>query len=254
MLGGDGGDENFWGYPRFLSTMDYRHWFQFPRLFRRIYAALLRRTVKKRISSGIEIQTIGDWVFERQGPHYSNTVSQLMPDADYSPSTKELYISPPPNCKPHILLKWLRFNEFYGHMQRRLLKVDRASMAHGLEVRIPLLDRSIIDFTNSIKPGLGINHRNPKILLKNCLNNYLPDNLTLKQKQGFSINLANLLRNELKENLEDTLVGSKTIFEGHINGNAVQKIVKGYISNENENSWSVWTLFSLYKFAELHVD
>ncbi|MFL2983032.1 MAG: asparagine synthase (glutamine-hydrolyzing) [Candidatus Neomarinimicrobiota bacterium] len=254
MLGGDGGDENFWGYPRMLSTMDYKNWFQFPRLFRKIYAGILRRALNKRISSGIEIKTIGEWVFERQGPHYSSTVSKLMPDADYSPSTKALYISPPSNCQPHTLLRWLRFNEFYGHMQRRLLKMDRASMAHGLEVRLPLLDRSIIDFANNIKPSLGINHRNPKLLLKNCLNNYLPENLRLRQKQGFSINLTDLLRNELKQDLEDTLVGSKSIFESHINRNVVEKIVNGFIANKNEDSWSVWTLFSLYKFAELHID
>ena len=254
MLGGDGGDEIFWGYPRFLSTMDYRYWFKYPRIFRRAYAAILRRIYKKRISSGIEMKTIGDWVFERQGPNYSHSVRQLIPDSDYSQSTKELYLSPPSNCEPQILLKWLRFNEYYGHMQRRLLKLDRASMAHGLEVRLPLLDRSIIDLTNSINPSLGLNHREPKLLLKKCLSNYLPKNLTLKQKQGFSINLTTLLRKELREDLEDTLIGSKTIFDCHINKNIVQKKLKEFISNNNDNSWSIWTLYSLYKFSKLHIN
>ena len=64
MLGGDGGDENFWGYPRFLSTMDYRHWFKFPVAIRRAYAWMMRRITNKVISSGIEIKSIGDWVLK----------------------------------------------------------------------------------------------------------------------------------------------------------------------------------------------
>ena len=51
-------------------------------------------------------------------------------------------------------------------MQRRLLKMDRASMAHGLEVRLPFLDTRIIDFSNQVTPSLGVEHEEPKILLK----------------------------------------------------------------------------------------
>ena len=254
MLGGDGGDENFWGYPRFLSTMDYRHWFKFPVALRRSYAWMMRRITDKRISSGIEIKSIGDWVFERQGPHFSKTVRKFIPDLNYTRSTGILYESPPPGCDPEVLLRWLRRNEFYGHMQRRLLKVDRASMAHGLEVRLPFLDQEVINFMNGVIPSLGVKHRVPKILLKTCLWKHLPKNLVLNQKQGFSINLNNLLRNELKQNVQGTLIDSKSIFDNHIDKGAVSNQTQNYMSNEHHNGWSIWTLFSLYKFADLHLD
>ena len=71
-------------------------------------------------------------------------------------------------------------------------------MAHGIEVRVPFLDRRIIDFSTLIIPELGISHRNTKYLLKNILKNYIPENFYLKNKQGFSFNLNGLLKNELK--------------------------------------------------------
>ena len=166
ILSGDGGDELFWGYGRFLSTVAVMNWFRYPVLMRRIGAALIRRIKRYRFGSGIEAKTIGNWVFERHGPHYSNQVKELIPDFCFSESTTSLYDSPLPLDGPIKLLKWLRKNEFYGHMQRRLLKMDRASMAHGLEVRLPFLDTRIIDFSNQVTPSLGIEHEEPKILLK----------------------------------------------------------------------------------------
>jgi asparagine synthase (glutamine-hydrolysing) len=139
-------------------------------------------------------------------------------------------------------------------MQRRLLKVDRASMAHGLEVRLPFLDQEVINFMNGVIPSLGVKHRVPKILLKTCLWKHLPKNLVLNQKQGFSINLNNLLRNELKQNVQGTLIDSKSIFDNHIDKGAVSNQTQNYMSNEHHNGWSIWTLFSLYKFADLHLD
>ena len=252
ILSGDGGDELFWGYGRFLSTVAVMNWFRYPVLMRRIGAALIRRIKRYRFGSGIEAKTIGNWVFERHGPHYSNQVKELIPDFCFSESTTSLYDSPLPLDGPIKLLKWLRKNEFYGHMQRRLLKMDRASMAHGLEVRLPFLDTRIIDFSNQVTPSLGVEHEEPKILLKKCLDNYVPNEYILKKKQGFSINLTSLLRNELKEELKDTLIDSDFYLNDIINKNIVRNNVNRFLENKDQNPWQIWTYFALNKFAKLH--
>ena len=235
MLAGDGGDELFWGYPRFLTTMDYKNWFLYPKLFRKLYAAFLRRSFGKRISSGIDNKTIGDWIFQRQGPHYSHIVKEIMPEANFSVTTKTLYTSPNPNSSPITLLKWLRRNEFYGHMQRRLLKVDRASMANSLEVRLPLLDRKLIDFTNIIKPELSITHRIPKYLLKESLKNYIPQSLPLKQKQAFTFNLDTLLRKEIKQDMEESILSGDSFFGNYLDNKIIRKRVSEFNSNKSFN-------------------
>jgi len=251
LLSGDGGDELFWGYPRFLSTIDYQKWFNYPKSIRLLWAGILRR-FGMRISSGIELDNIGEWVFERQSPNWHSDVARMVPNLNHSFSTKALYSSPNPDCSSVDLLMWLRKNEFYGHMQRVLLKVDRASMAHNLEVRVPFLDKRIINFSSYIKPELGIKHRQTKYLLKQVLNKYVPQNYYLNEKRGFSFNLSKLLDTELKENIQDTLMSNNLFGSELIEKNIIHKTVnKFYGQNEIRNEWGLWVLFSLQKWANL---
>ena len=251
LLSGDGGDELFWGYPRFLGTIIYKNWFCFPRHLRLLLAGILRR-MGRRISSGIECYTLGDWALERQSPNYSSEVKRMLPNADVSLSLKKLYKSPQPISKPSILLKWLRKNEFYGHLQRVLLKVDRSSMANSLEVRVPFLDRNIIDFSSKITPELGASHKIPKYLLRETLKNYIPEHLMLDKKQGFSINLSTLLNNELKEEVSDMLNSTDLFPFNTLDLSVVRDKCNQFFTTDNNNPWSIWIIYSLQKFAITH--
>ena len=251
LLSGDGGDELFWGYPRFLSVMDYQNWFQYPRALRLIWASLLRR-FGMQISSCIELNSIEEWVFERQSPIWISQVKKIMPDAKHSFTTKQLYSIPDSINNSKKLLNWLRKNEFYGHLQRVLLKVDRASMAHNLEVRVPFLDKRIIDFSSSINPELGLTHRNTKYLLKNILNRYIPENYYLDHKQGFSFDLTKLLNNELREDFQDTLMSKDLFGFEFIDSEIIYDMVNNYYGGKGiTNEWGMWTLYSLQKWANL---
>jgi len=218
---------------------------------RRIYAGILRRC-GYRVSSAMEAKSIGEWVLNRMGPFYTPMVSELVNDADYSSFTKNLYQSPSPNISSFQLLNWLRENEFYGHMQRRLLKIDRTSMAHSLEVRVPFLDRNIIDFSCKIKSSLGSKHRVPKVLLRKSLEQYLPKSTYLNKKQSFSINLINILRNDLKEDVQDTLFSQRIYLDNIINRKIVQRYTRKFMNGEENNPWQVWSLYSINKFATSH--
>ena len=137
-------------------------------------------------------------------------------------------------------------------MQRVLLKVDRASMAHGVEVRVPFLDRRIIDFSALISPRLGISHRNKKYLLKSILKSYVPENYFLSHKQGFSFDLNRLLKNELKEDFTDTLMSHNLFGNEFIDSKAIYDMVNNYYKgNGINNEWGLWTLYSLQKWAKL---
>tara|TARA_B100001248_G_scaffold261173_1_gene251458 strand:- start:270 stop:2138 length:1869 start_codon:yes stop_codon:yes gene_type:complete len=251
LLSGDGGDELFWGYTRFASVMDYEKWFKYPKSLRLIWAGILRRLGNK-VSSCIEFDSIEDWVFERQSPIWGSKIKELMPEASHSFYTKKLYTIPSSVKTSKDLLIWLRKNEFYGHLQRVLLKVDRASMAHGIEVRVPFLDRRVIDFCSLISPELGISHNDTKYLLKKIFKIYLPENYRLKYKQGFSFDLKRLLKNELKEDFSDTLM-SKNLFGNEvIDSNIVHKMVVDFYKEKGAmNEWGLWTLYSLQKWAKL---
>ncbi len=251
LLSGDGGDELFWGYTRFLSVLDYINWFNYPKQLRLIWAGILRKLGHK-VSSCIEYETIEDWVFDRQSPIWVSQLKKLLPDACHSFSTKKLYTIPNSVKTKQEMLLWLRKNEFYGHLQRVLLKVDRASMAHGVEVRVPFLDRRIIDFSTSVSPELGISHRNTKHLLKNILKTYVPENYYLRHKQGFSFDLNRLLKNELKEDFTDTLMSKNLFGNEFIDSSVIYDMVNNYYKGKGiTNEWGLWTLYSLQKWAKL---
>ena len=72
--------------------MDYEQWFKYPKYLRLIWAGILRRLGNK-VSSCIEFNTIDDWVFERQSPLWHSKIKELMPDANHSFFTKQLYNS-----------------------------------------------------------------------------------------------------------------------------------------------------------------
>ena len=251
MIAGDGGDELFWGYTRFLKTVDHKNWFKYHPFIRRIISGILRKTGKK-ISSGIECNDLETWIFEMMGPFNSDRLKYLLPDFKYSKSTRDLYKIPSENISAIDLLKWQKKTEFLGHMQRRLLKVDRTSMWHGIEVRVPYLDQRLLDLSLKIKPSLGIEHREPKYLLKEILYEHVPKNKLFQGKQGFSIDLAKILRNDLKEEVQDLLHSKNTSLSSILNQKFIQRSVEDYMNNENNNSWEIWALYAFEKFRISH--
>jgi asparagine synthase (glutamine-hydrolysing) len=83
-----------------------------------------------------------------------------------------------------------------------LAKVDRASMAHSLEVRVPLLDHEVVEYAAGIPPGYKLRHGQGKYILKKALEGLLPHNILYRRKMGFSLPLARWFRGELKGSFE----------------------------------------------------
>ena len=81
---------------------------------------------------------------------------------------------------------------------------------------------------------------------------YIPKELYLKEKQGFSIDLSLLLKNELKEEIRDIFNSSDFYTFNTMNVAYIKDKVNYFYKNNNENPWSIWTLYSLQKFHENH--
>ena len=125
-------------------------------------------------------------------------------------------------------------------------------MANGVEVRVPFLDKRVIDFCSMISPEIGISHRRTKYLLKEIFKMYLPEDYRLKHKQGFSFDLNRLFKNELKEDFYDTLNGKNLFGNELIDSKIIYKMVNDFYNGRgNTNEWGMWTLYSLQKWAKL---
>lgn len=127
-----------------------------------------------------------------------------------------------------------------------LVKVDRMSMAHSLEVRVPFLDHRLVEFAASIPPSLKLkNFTNNKYLIKAVMRGRLPKRILNRKKAGFNVPKVRWLRGELKPFVHDNLSRQQIQAMGFIDGNAVDTLLADHFNNKADNSFQIWNLLTL---------
>ncbi len=246
MLSGDGGDELFWGYPRFLKSLEHLYWFKWPLFLRKIAAPIFRK-FKRNISVGVELfDNFEDWIIYKQ-THFTK-LDKLMSSTRFSAEMYEVYKFKGPANKQNALL-YLKKNEFDAHMQRTLRKVDLMSMANSLEVRVPFLDKEVIEFSNTIIPKYGITHTTAKLVLRKLLNKFVSKELIDLPKKGFSIPIDVWLKNELKEDVIHCILNKPFYGSEFIDQGVLKEIVSDFYNDKFVDYWGIWHLYSWQKWA-----
>lgn len=134
-----------------------------------------------------------------------------------------------------------------------LTKVDRASMAHSLEVRVPFLDHKFVEWTAKIPTELKLKNGCGKYLLKKAMEPHLPNDVLYRKKMGFRVPLADWFRGPLKQKLRDSLLSEQMYNSGLFNMKTIEKWLDEHQSGRKEYSAPLWTLLmfaSFYKQAE----
>jgi asparagine synthase (glutamine-hydrolysing) len=134
-----------------------------------------------------------------------------------------------------------------------LVKTDRASMQHGLEVRVPLLDHRLIEFGINLSQNLRLKDQTGKYLLKQALYDYVPQALFNKPKWGFAVPLDMWLRNDLNYLFDKYLSLAVVESCGLVNVQVVENLKKEYFAGTNYLYHRLWALIILHKwFLEKH--
>jgi asparagine synthase (glutamine-hydrolysing) len=237
MLSGDGGDELFWGYPRFLTFAKSAPYF-------RISGKLSRKVIKKTLKSiGSDITgflgepNLGAANMAFQSYIEPEIIKQYKGDYQISEETLNGYSFNGTNSTKS--LDYLRRNEFYFHLQKILVKVDRMSMANSLEVRVPLLDKEVIESSEHLFSELGVSHKLLKHTLKNELFNYIPKSLVETQKKGFTPPLIDWVEKELRAGIESVLQSSDMLKHNLL----IEYYQKREVSLEH-----LWTVYVLLRW------
>ncbi len=124
-----------------------------------------------------------------------------------------------------------------------LVKVDRMSMAHSLEARVPFLDREVVDFMAGVPSRLKMKGLKTKYILKRALERLLPKEILKKKKGGFNVPIPSWIRNNLKDAVMDTLSPSKVRSLGYFNEKNVSQILKMHMEGRVDYSRNIWGLF-----------
>ncbi|MFK7900587.1 MAG: asparagine synthase (glutamine-hydrolyzing) [Cyclobacteriaceae bacterium] len=137
-----------------------------------------------------------------------------------------------------------------------LTKVDRMSMAHGLEVRVPFLDHKIVDFAFSLPEEYKINKQQTKQVLKDAFSNELPTDLINRPKKGFEVPLLHWLRNDLNPLIEDKLLRKEWIEEQNIFDHQTISFYKKKLhsSNPSDSHAVLWALLVFQWWYAKHIN
>ncbi len=127
-------------------------------------------------------------------------------------------------------------------------KVDRASMAHSLEVREPLMDHPLIEWVASLPPDLKLHGNEGKYLFKKTMEPYLPDEVLYRPKMGFAVPLATWLRGPLRETAHTALLGQRMSDSGLFDMAFLAEMLAQHQSGLRDYSTPIWTLLMFEAF------
>jgi len=129
-----------------------------------------------------------------------------------------------------------------------LTKVDRASMAHSLEVRVPFLDHEFAQWAVKVPTKYKLNNGVGKFILKKAMEPHLPNDVLYRDKMGFRVPLAEWFRGPLKQKLKDRLLSDAMRNSNIFDINYIEKLINEHQSGIREHSAVLWTLLMFEAF------
>ncbi len=260
VLSGDGGDEVFAGYTRYLWSYYYSNKIKImPKIIRKNLGKLIQNSRPETLNKLINLlpnrfipPQASDRI-KKIGSILSSDNSQDVYDALTS-QWQDPYQGIINNFNNNEAFKLnfsskitdvcnMQVSDLTGYLPNDILtKLDRASMAVSLEARVPLIDHRLIEKSLNLPDNLKIDNGKGKQILRKMLSKYIPTNLTNRPKQGFTVPLNDWLKGPLIEWAEDLLSEDKINREGYFNYKQVSQYWKEHkqgIANRQNQLWSV---------------
>jgi asparagine synthase (glutamine-hydrolysing) len=146
-------------------------------------------------------------------------------------------------------LKTARYIDFKISLEGDLLtKVDRASMLNSLECRAPLLDYKLANFSYSIPDKFLIKFGNKKRIFKDTFDYLLPKNYLNSPKSGFEVPIGDWIKNEIKNDFLETLSKENLSQHSFFNISYINLLIDQHLSTQTDHSWKLWTLYCFQKW------
>ncbi|MFZ2388533.1 MAG: XrtA/PEP-CTERM system amidotransferase [Polaromonas sp.] len=269
-LSGDGGDESLGGYRRYrMHLMEERMRSALPQGMRGSLFGTLGKLYPKAdwAPRMFRAKTTFEGLARSSVEAYFHTVSILrgpMREALFSQSFKtnlagysaqevfKGHAAQAGTDDPLALIQYLDLKTYLvGDINT---KVDRASMAHSLEVREPLMDHELVEWLATLPSSHKINGQEGKYIFKKSMEPYLPNDVLYRPKMGFAVPLARWFRGPLKQRVRDAVLGDRLASTGWFNPTYLRHLVDAHQSGASDYSAPLWTLLMFEAFLRQVVD
>lgn len=268
-LNGDAGDENFAGYKRYIAPADAERFDRLPESVRGFIREVARRAPAPERSDSVFYRG-RRWLRRLSDtPAGRYTRRTMIFDADMKAEI----------CTPEFLAaadaaaadRWLAqafdnsdaidrvdacldVDVSYYLTDCLLVKVDVATMAHGLEGRSPMLDHEFMEFAASLPANLKLRGVTTKYILKQAVRDLLPADIIDRPKKGFSVPLGPWFRNELRELSGDLLLDGRLAARGYLQPRMVRRLLEEHWRGAAAWQDQLWALLMLESWHRMFID
>jgi len=253
-LSGDGGDELFGGYTRYSQAERQQFFDRVPRGF--------RERVLLPLSRHLPHSAYGKRYLRRMG--LPDGLARYFESAVIPEALKEELVSDDFRAQVGSLSSFPALgravlNGHGGNLVERIMyldtvtelpgdiltKVDRMSMAHSLEVRVPLLDHVLVEYVARLPVKYKLRGTTTKYIFKKAFGHLLPEQILSRPKMGFALPLQHWFSNDLKGFLRDVLFDSRAMQRGYFRTAFVDKLVEEHARGRRDYSYLLWSLMAL---------
>ncbi|XHS77526.1 XrtA/PEP-CTERM system amidotransferase [Burkholderiaceae bacterium UC74_6] len=257
-LSGDGGDESFGGYRRYkLHLMEEKMRSALPLGLRRPLFGTLGNLYPKAdwaprvFRAKTTFQALARNSVEAYA-HSMSFISESDRQALYSPafkrelggySAREVFTRHAERAGTDDPLALIQYIDMHSYLVGDInTKVDRASMAHSLEVREPLMDHELVEWLATLPSSIKLRGNESKFLLKKAMEPHLPSDIMYRPKMGFSVPLSRWFRGPLRQRVRSALLQGPLVETGWFDPSTLRRLVEQHESGTRDFATPLWTL------------
>ncbi|HSM72098.1 MAG TPA: asparagine synthase (glutamine-hydrolyzing), partial [Anaerolineales bacterium] len=273
VLGGDGGDELFAGFDRYVGSRYINMYSLMPLSLRKgLMGPMLNRmpdsftyksmTQKLRWVHHLSLQSTAAeqyaeaTCFFRFTHEEKHTLygDELWKEIGGRNSTVAI-TNPFNTAEADSFLDRMLYTDFVTRLpEHSLMLTDRMTMAHGLEARSPFLDHELVEFLAKVPGNMKIQNNQTKYLMRKLAADYLPSPILNREKQGFMLPIAYWFRNDLYPLVSQTLENSHFVKQGWFKKEAIQTLLDEHHSNRHDHHVRLWMLLNLELWHQTYIE
>ena len=264
VLSGDGGDELFAGYTRYLVHQGRSAFSHMPGLLRKglmrpLSSRLPHGTLGRNFIHNISLDPIDRYldsvsIFSRLNKQslYTDGFQEQLRDGDWVTKCFHKLAARVGTGNPLDRLLYLDSKTYLpGDI---MTKVDRMSMAVSLEARAPLLDHKLIDFVTQIPASMKLAGNETKHILKRAVSDLVPGEILNRPKQGFGVPVQEWINQQLRERMHEILSDSRTRERGYVKSSYLEVLLDEHERGRRDHSSGLWALLMLELWHRQFVD